>query len=306
MVKNIEVVFGKGTVKGQKRKKTPTLTDIPFKKQSIFFKYLPYWKNLQTCHNIDLMHVTKNVFGSIIETLLDMLRKSKDRLKSCIDLVQFELRSEVHPISRPNGKYFLPPASYTLIAEEKKTFCQCLRGVRVPTSFSSSINKLVSMNDLSMYDYNSHDCHVMMMVFLTIAIWAIKSVHVKVIITRLCYFFNIISQKVIGCKELDDLRTYMIETMCMLEMCFPPFFDMQQHLMIHLVDQIHTLGPLYLHSMLPYERYLAVVNSYVWNRAHPEGSIIEGYTTEEVVKCCADYVKDGKMICLSYHYTRID
>jgi hypothetical protein len=36
MVKNIEVVIGKGTVKGQKRKKTPTLTDIPFKKQSIF------------------------------------------------------------------------------------------------------------------------------------------------------------------------------------------------------------------------------------------------------------------------------
>jgi UTP:GlnB (protein PII) uridylyltransferase len=56
MVKNIEVVFGKGTVKGQKRKKTLTLTDTPFKKQSIFFKYLPYWKNLQTCHNIDLMH----------------------------------------------------------------------------------------------------------------------------------------------------------------------------------------------------------------------------------------------------------
>jgi hypothetical protein len=36
MVKNIEVIFEKGTVKGQKRKKTPTLTDIPFKKQSIF------------------------------------------------------------------------------------------------------------------------------------------------------------------------------------------------------------------------------------------------------------------------------
>jgi hypothetical protein len=42
MVKNIQVVFGKGTVKGQKRKKTPTLTNMPFKKQSIFFKYLLY------------------------------------------------------------------------------------------------------------------------------------------------------------------------------------------------------------------------------------------------------------------------
>jgi hypothetical protein len=99
----------------------------------------------------------------------------------------------------------------------------------------------------------------------------------------------------IGRKELDDLRAYMIETMCMLEMCFPPsFFDMQQHLMIHLMDQIHTLGPLYLHSMFPYERYLAVLKSYVRNRAHPKGSIMEGYTTEEVVECCTDYVKDGK------------
>jgi hypothetical protein len=84
----------------------------------------------------------------------------------------------------------------------------------------------------------------------------------------------------------------------MLEMCFPPFFDMQQHLMIHLVDQIHTLGPLYLHSMFPYERYLAVLKSYVRNRAHPEGSIMECYTTEEVVDYCIDYVKDGKMIGL--------
>jgi hypothetical protein len=170
---------------------------------------------------------------------MDMSRKSKDRLKSRIDLVQFELRPELHPISRPIGKYFLPPASYTLTTEEKKTFCQCLHGVRVPTGFS--------------YGYNSHDCHVMMMVFLTIAIRAIKLVHVKVIITRLCYFFNTVSQKVIGRKELDDLRAYMIKTMCMLEICFSPFFDMQQHLMIHLVDQIHTMGPLYLHSMFLYE-----------------------------------------------------
>jgi hypothetical protein len=36
MVKIIEVVFGKEIVKGQKRKKTPTLTGIPFKKKSIF------------------------------------------------------------------------------------------------------------------------------------------------------------------------------------------------------------------------------------------------------------------------------
>jgi hypothetical protein len=65
--------------------------------------------------------------------------------------------------------------------------------VRVPTGFSSNISKLVSMNDLSLFDYNFHDYHVMMMVFLAIAIWAIKPVHMKVLITRLCYLFNTVS-----------------------------------------------------------------------------------------------------------------
>jgi hypothetical protein len=64
--------------------------------------------------------------------------------------------------------------------------------------------------------------------------------------------------------------------------------------MIHLVDQIHILGPLYLHDIFPYERYLTVLKSYVRNRAHPQGSIMEAYTTEEVVECCTDYIKDGK------------
>jgi hypothetical protein len=170
------------------------------------------------------MHVTKNVFDSIIRTLLDMPRKTKDGLKLRADLVQFNLRPELHPILRPNGKHFLPPASYTLTVEEKKAFCQCLSRVQVPIGFSANISKLVSMSDFSMFGYNSHDCHVMMMVFLTIAIWGIKSVHVKVLITRLCYFFNTVSQKLIDHKELDDLKAYMIETMCMLEMCFPPSF----------------------------------------------------------------------------------
>jgi hypothetical protein len=170
------------------------------------------------------MHVTKNVFDNIIGTLLDMPRKMKDRLKSCNDLVQFDLRPKLHPILRPNGEHYLRPASYSLIVEEKKAFCQCLRGVQVPTGFSSNITKLVSVKDLSMPGYNSHDCHMIMMVFLTIAIRAIKLMCIKVLITRLCYFFNRVSLKVIGRKELDALKAYMIETMCMLEMCFPSFF----------------------------------------------------------------------------------
>jgi hypothetical protein len=73
---------------------------------------------------------------------------------------------------------------------------------------------------------------------------------------------------------------------------------MQEHLMIHLVDLVLTLGPLYLHSMFLYERFLAVLKAYVWNCAHSEDCIMEGYTSEEVVEYCMDYVKDGKRIGL--------
>jgi len=45
------------------------LKGVPFKKQSIFYKYLSYWTNLEVRHAIDGMHLKKNVFGNIIGLL---------------------------------------------------------------------------------------------------------------------------------------------------------------------------------------------------------------------------------------------
>ena len=42
--------------------------------------------------------------------------------------------------------------------------------------------------------------------------------------------------------------------------------------------------------MYPFERYMGILKHYVRNRACPEGSIIEGYVTEEVVEFCIDYM----------------
>jgi hypothetical protein len=85
-------------------------------------------------------------------------------------------------------------------------------------------------------------------------------------------------------------------------MCFPPsFFDIMPHLMMHMVDQIQQLSPVYLHQMWMYEQFMSTLNRYVLNRAHPEGSMIEAYTTEEVVNCCTRYIKDRRVIGLPVH-----
>jgi hypothetical protein len=41
---------------------------------------------------------------------------------------------------------------------------------------------------------------------------------------------------------------------------------------------------------------MVVMKGYVHNRAHLKVSMIEGYTTDEVIECYADYIKDGKPI----------
>jgi hypothetical protein len=78
------------------------------------------------------MYITKNVFNNIIGTLLDMPRKMKNRLKSRNDLVHIGLRPELHPILRPNGKHYLPPANYSLIVEEKKHSVSACMGYECP------------------------------------------------------------------------------------------------------------------------------------------------------------------------------
>ena len=70
-----------------------------------------------------------------------------------------------------------------------------------------------------------------------------------------------------------------------MEMCFPPlFFDIMVHLVVHLVVEIESLGPMYLHEMWTYERFMSILNVYVSNRAHPKGSMIEAYTTKEAIE----------------------
>jgi hypothetical protein len=73
-------------------------------------------------------------------------------------------------------------------------------------------------------------------------------------LTKLCEFFNTIFWKVNDPTKLDELQTNVVETLCNLEMIFPPsFFDITVHLIVHLVYEIKMCSPIYLRSMYPFE-----------------------------------------------------
>ena len=61
------------------------------------FSHLTYWDYNLLHHNLDIMHIEKNVCENIYGTLLGIEGKSKDNLKARLDLQDMKIRPELHP-----------------------------------------------------------------------------------------------------------------------------------------------------------------------------------------------------------------
>jgi hypothetical protein len=105
---------------------------------------------------------------------------------------------------------------------------------------------------------------------------------------------------VIDEDSLDELDKNLLETMVLLEAYFPPsFFDVSVHLIAHMIKDIRYLGQVFLHHMYPYERFMSTLNNYTKSRVHLEGSMVQGYSVDEVVDWCLDFVGPTNPIGIS-------
>ena len=103
------VEFGKNSKR--KRKNGDRYIVHQWKKRSIFFT-LPYWKHLLLRHNLDVMHVEKNVCESILGTLLDLPGKNKDSLKARLDLENMKMHDKLQAKKVGDYKYEILLAPY--------------------------------------------------------------------------------------------------------------------------------------------------------------------------------------------------
>ena len=78
------------------------------------------------------------------------------------------------------------------------------------------------------------------------------------------------------------------------------------HVLVHLCEEINVLGPVFLHNMFPFERFMGVLKKYVHNRARPEGSISKGHENEEVIEFCIDFIPDLKPLVFLNRGIRAD
>ncbi|XP_057761056.1 uncharacterized protein LOC130981482 [Arachis stenosperma] len=165
-LEGVPVSQGKVQAMGGKRRRgqqTVVQDESPWKKRSVFFD-LPYWENNELRHNLDVMHIEKNVCDNIVFTMLNESGKSKDHLKARKDLQLMGIRQDMWPIE--GGKYLGRLKQYVrnraqpegsiaegYLSEEILTFCQILDNVetRIRNSWSkynSLSSKIIQLANL--------------------------------------------------------------------------------------------------------------------------------------------------------------
>ncbi|XP_038707274.1 uncharacterized protein LOC120002584 [Tripterygium wilfordii] len=215
-----------------------------WKKRSVFFE-VPYWGFNLLRHNLDVMHIEKNVCDNLVSTSLNIDKKSKDNLNARLDLKELNIRKDLWPQQRGSGRTYLPPACFTMTAHEKKLFYEVLENVRFPDGYASNISRCIRKNR-KFSGLKSHDCHVLMQQLLPVAL-------------------------------RGTLPNNVILTLCNFERIFPPsFFTIMVHLVVHLASEAMIAGPVQYRWI-----YLSTLKSYVRNKACPEGSIAEAYIAAE-------------------------
>ncbi|KAJ8764170.1 hypothetical protein K2173_005090 [Erythroxylum novogranatense] len=242
-----------------------------WRKRSIFWD-LPYWKTNMVRHNLDVMHIEKNMFDNLFNTIMNIKGKTKDNAKSRV-IWALCRRHELHKDVR-TGKYL--KACYTLDKQQKECLCEWLKGLKFLDGYVSNLSTCVDMRKYKLFGMKSHDCHVFMQRLIPIAFRELLPSKVWEPLTELNLFFKSLTSSEINLDEMEKLENEILVILCKLEGIFPPsLFDCMEHLPVHLPYEAKLAGPVQYRWMYPFERV--------------EGSICNAYLVEEASTFCGHY-----------------
>jgi len=113
-------------------------------KQSIFWE-LPYWKTNLIRHNLDVMHVEKNVFDNVFNIVMDIKDKTKDNAKARMDLKEYCKRRELELQVHPSGKVLKPKAKFVLSNEQKNIVYKWISELKMSDGYASNLRRCVNL-----------------------------------------------------------------------------------------------------------------------------------------------------------------
>lgn len=233
------------------------------------------------------MHCEKNISENLLRTAFG----EKDTPAVRADMQARGIRPHLH--LRPHGsnrdRVHMPDASYVLSVVDKARVLRVLKNLRTPTNYVSALHTKISKGKLS--GLKSHDFHVLLQQILPLCFRKVSNKALVGTVVRLSRMFRKLCAKTVDLNDEEQMKSDSAKTMCMLEKEMPPsFFDIMSHLPNHLVEELFLCEPVHTRWMYPYERYFKTLKGYVRNLAKPEGSIAQGYQTEQVLGFITEYM----------------
>ncbi|WMV25193.1 hypothetical protein MTR67_018578 [Solanum verrucosum] len=124
----------------------------------------------------------------------------------------------------------------------------------MPEGYASNLGKRADMNEGKLMGMKSHDCHVFMETLIPIAFSHLPGRIWKSITEISLFFKDLCSGKLLE-SSLDRMEENILVTTTKLEKIFPcGFFDVMEHLPIHLVQEARLGGPVQTRWMYPFKR----------------------------------------------------
>ena len=114
--------------------------NVLWSKRSIFFD-LPYWEHNLLRHNLDVMHIEKNMCDNFLGTFLEMDKKNRDDKQSREEIQKIGIKPHLWlSIDPNNGQSVMPPASYSMLSQHKQRFLRVLQKLKVPDGYGSNLS----------------------------------------------------------------------------------------------------------------------------------------------------------------------
>lgn len=182
----------------------------------------------------------------------------------------------------------IPRANWIFTKADFASFLKVIESIKAPRNYGPLWEHKFVENKIS--GMKTHDYHNLLHDLLPIAIRDTLNENLRSIVYRLGELFRWLCAKEIKVSEVDGMKTMALELMCDMEKNIPPsFFDIQVHLIWHLVLEVEMCGPVSGRWMYFLERYMKDLKGWVRQRARPEGSMAEGYILNEAVHYTTEY-----------------
>jgi len=205
---------------------------------------LPYWKHLKLPHNLDVMHIEKNICENILGTLLNVQGKTKDTTNARLDLYDMGIRPEFH-LQQHGNSVIAPPAPYVLGKDQKIKFCKFLKGIKFPDGYAANLAKYISEDGSKVQGkLKTHSCHILLQRIIPAGLRGLVRKDVYEAVAELGTFFRELCSRNLRIDVVKRLKEEIPLILCKLEKIFPPaFFDVMVHLAVHLPDEALLRGP---------------------------------------------------------------